>query len=89
MILDAIISATMAILQGVLDLLPDVTPPDLVGAVQAIDGIAAYTGWLNKYFPVTEAIVILGTVLSIYTVMYGIKFALWIWSKIPVIGGGE
>jgi hypothetical protein len=89
MIVDAIINATMAILQGLLDLLPDVTPPDLTGAVQAIDGIAAYTGWLNKYFPVTEAVALLATVLTVYTGMYVIKFALWVWSKIPVIGGGE
>lgn len=88
MIVEALFDLAMFIIEGFLDLLPDVEPPDLVGAVEAIDGIAAYTGWLNKYFPVTEAILILGTVVTIYTVMYVVHFALWVYGKIPFLGGG-
>jgi hypothetical protein len=89
MIVDAIVGLGVGLLTGLLALLPDVEPPDLSGAVAAIDGIAAYTGWLNKYFPVAEAITILGIVVTVYTGMYVVKFLLWVWSKIPVIGGGE
>lgn len=88
MILDALWGIFSTVITGVLSVLPDIEPPDLTGAVEAIDGIAAYTGWLNKYFPVTEAIALLALVMSVWVAMQVVKFTLWLIGKIPVFGTG-
>lgn len=91
MITDAILSFFLGIARGVLGLLPDIQPPDLVGMVDGIAPLFApatgYLGWLNKYLPIDQAALALGVVLGSWLVLYGIRLVVWVLTKAHVLGG--
>jgi hypothetical protein len=39
-------------------------------------------GWINNYIPVGEAVGLITTLVAIFTVMYLVKAAIWLWNTI-------
>ena len=87
MIVEAILGAFAWVVNGLVDLLPDVDPPDLSGMVAGLGPIWGMAGWLNKYVPLDQAGIMLGVVVSIWAVLYGIRFSVWFLTKAHVLGG--
>lgn len=89
MIVDAIISIAMTVVDTFLSWLPNISPPDLTGPVEAMAPLFAYAGWANKYVPLVEAGALVLLVAGVYLTLWLIKLSVWIYSKLPIIGGGS
>lgn len=78
MITEAILTLLTLPVRAVLALLPVVNPPDAVTGASALSPIFEFIGWTNQYLPIQEALTLLGTLLIVWGVMYGIQGALWV-----------
>lgn len=89
MIIEAILIVLAAPLQLVGDLLPDWDPVDLSGFddwLSAHDPFSWF-GWLNWYFPVSDAVAIAGVLLAVGLALHAWNWVVWIGTKLHIFGG--
>jgi hypothetical protein len=83
MLVDFILNLIYWIIAGFLQLLPTTTFSDDIAA--AIAMASSYLSSVSNFLPVTTLFVILGSFLTIETVILGIKILNWAIRKIPTI----
>lgn len=87
MILDAIFAIFETVANAVLALIPDIPAPDLSGWADVIAPVWAHAAWLNKYVPLDQAVIMLGVLVVAWIVLYGIRFTVWVLTKLHALGG--
>ncbi len=72
MVLDFLLGALLAVLNGVLGLVPAWSPPT-VDPSSGVGGALAFVAWGNRFFPVRHVFLALGVVLS-----FSLFVSLWV-----------
>jgi hypothetical protein len=68
-------------------LIPDWTAPAFITSLPGYVGdFGDVAGGFAAWVPLTTALTVIGAVLGTFTLMNGVRFSLWLWSKLPVVG---
>jgi len=93
MIVQFFIDIVFGFLEGLLGLLPDWTPYDLSGLVDALDANhwtnGTFLAWLNQYVPIEETVTVSIGFLSLFVAMFVYNQVVWILTKLHVLGGSS
>lgn len=92
MLLQAIFDAFFALVQWGFDLVQAAMPviptlPDTSSYQSAASSVYQWAGWANWYVPVDQAVIAFGLVISLWTVLYGFRFLVWVLTKMHILGG--
>lgn len=87
MITDAVLDYFFALIGSILDLLPQVTVPSWMSAGGPISKVFTYAGQMGAWFPMSEAVTIVGALLGVWVVGFGIKVTRIILSFLTFGGG--
>lgn len=79
MIVEAILTALIAVAMAVFDLLPDADPLDLTG----FSGIWHGYAFLNGFLPLTELMVCLGAFIAFHVTLYAAAGVVYVWRLLP------
>lgn len=82
MIVDAILELLMAVLGGIVNLLPAFSLPSAL-TVDVPSQLASAVNMANAYFPVRDLGVCIGILLGFRLVVAAWSFASWVYDKIP------
>lgn len=90
MITDALLTGFTLIITGILELMPTVEVPSwldtLPGQSAALGGqMAGFGNWI----PWSVLLQVTSTLVGLFAIVAGARLALWVWGKIPVLGGGS
>jgi len=55
----------------------------------SLDTIAPLWAQANNFFPVTDVLFVIQLMIATKIALYTLKFVLWVFSKLPFIGGGK
>jgi hypothetical protein len=74
----------MAIITAPFTLLPTIAPLGINALATTITTSSEWPGlgWINNYFPLSEAIAYISFLVTIFIVMYLVKTAIWLWETI-------
>lgn len=89
MITQWFVDAIWGVVEWVLNLLPNVDPPDLSSFASGVGTALGWTAWANQFVPVTVA----ATLFAIWGVLW-VGFSVWnvlVWalSKLHILGGAS
>lgn len=91
MIVEAIFGWFFDALTWLLELMPDWAFPDISGELTAFFDLIGPHGrlfaWMNIYFPVREAVALLGVGLTLWLGTYAYKIVVYGLTKLHVLGG--
>lgn len=91
MIIEALFNIFSAAVRWIFGLMPGWTPIDLSGVEASVRGISVgnWLAWLNHYLPITHGVAALALVVGVASSTYLVNWALWLLTKLRVIGGGN
>lgn len=79
MIVEAILTAIVAVAMAVFELLPDADPLDLT----EFSGIWYGYSFLNGFLPITELMVCVGAMLAFHVALYAAAGVVYVWRLLP------
>lgn len=89
MIIEAIIRAFSAALRALLSLLPEFDPPDVSSMVAEMSAIWQWGGYVDNFVPLSEAVSLLGIMLTAFAAITIVRAVLWVATKAHVLGGSS
>jgi hypothetical protein len=89
MITDLILGWMKSAITALLGLLPTVSVPDIHSGISGLGVLWNGLAWGNQYAPVTEALAMLGILLTAWTAMQLFNVVLWVLTKLHVLGGSS
>ncbi len=87
MITDAILAVIFTAARAVVSLIPDWTPPAFVALIH--DKVHTFGGMasgFSAWVPWGAVSTVLTVVITTFTTINAVRLALWLWSKLPVVG---
>ncbi len=89
MIIEGIVRVVMWPFRAALELLPVISPPDVSGMVASTSGIWQYAGYVNNFVPASEAVTLLGILMTAFVAITAVRAVLWVLTKAHILGGSS
>ncbi len=89
MITKLLISIIVAPFRAALSLLPVIEPPDVAGLVSAMSPAFQLGGWANNFVPLSEAVTLLGVMMTAFAALTIVRATLWVLTKAHILGGSS
>ncbi len=89
MITTAIVTLILAPFRAALALLPTIEPPDVSGLVAAMAPVFQLGGWANNFVPLSEAVTLLGVMMTAFAALTVVRATLWVLTKAHILGGSS
>ncbi len=89
MITKAIVALVVAPFRAALSLLPTIDPPDVSGLISAMAPVFQLGGWVNNFVPLSEAVTLLGVMMTAFAAITVVRATLWVLTKAHILGGSS
>jgi hypothetical protein len=87
-ITSAVLGLLTSVAELVLDVIPDFTLPSWFSSLPTTAGnLGSMMGGFGNWIPWGAILQVLTTVVGLVVTVIGVRVALWVWSKVPWIGG--
>jgi hypothetical protein len=89
MITKLLLTIILAPFRAALALLPAIDPPDVAGLVSAMAPVFQLGGWANNFVPLSEAVTLLGVMMTAFAAITVVRATLWVLTKAHILGGSS
>jgi hypothetical protein len=89
MITKLLLSIILLPFRAALELLPAIDPPDVSGLVASMAPVFQLGGWANNFVPLSEAVTLLGVMMTAFAAITVVRATLWVLTKAHILGGSS